>query len=150
MNDKELEVMKIAMLHEDEGAEYYLLQSKQWHDAVICENFKALSDEEKLHSQWIKELFLSKKEFGDEKMMTFMKGVKGPGLFDWSSVKRISDLDKKAVFKKAMDLEEASYKYYEKIKEESSDPEVIRLLEILIDWEISHYKTFKTIYDGMA
>lgn len=150
MNDKELEVMKIAMLHEDEGAQYYMLQSNQWHDAVICENFRQLAEEEKLHSQWIKDLFQSKKEFGDGKMMTFLKDVSGPGLFDWSGVKRMSNLDEKAVFKKAMDMEEASYKYYESIKDNGSDPDMIRLLDILIDWEKSHYNTFKKIYDAIA
>lgn len=149
MNDKELELIKTAMLHEDEGAAYYTLQSNQWHEAQVSENFKQLAADEQLHSKWIRELFEEKKSFGDAKLLSFLKDQQSPKLFDWTDVKKISDLDVKDVFKKAMDMEEASYKYYQDIKASAEDQDMHKLLDILINWEISHYKTLKEVYDAL-
>lgn len=150
MNDKELELIKTAMLHEDEGAEYYMLQSKQWHEAQVSENFRALAEEEKMHARWIRELFEERKSFGDAKLLSFMKEHESPKLFDWTDVKKISDLNVKDVFKKAMDMEEASYKYYQDVKASSEDPDMNSLLDILINWEISHYKSLKEVYHTLT
>lgn len=149
MNDKALELIKTAMLHEDEGADYYILQSQQWHEAQVVENFKQLAEEERLHGQWIKELFEEKKTFGDGKILSFMKDLQSPRLFDWSDVKKISDYNVKDVFKKAMDMEEASYQYYEKIKDTSTDETLNHLLDLLIAWEKNHYQSFKDVYDSL-
>jgi rubrerythrin len=149
MTENELELLKKAMLNEDEGAEYYLYQSKQWHEKSVCENFKMLAEEEELHSKWLRELFDSTKTFGDDRIMSFMKDIESPKLFDWTDIKRISDLSLKDVFKKAMDMEEASARYYQTMKEEATDIQLVSLLNCLIEWEISHYKSFKEVYESM-
>lgn len=149
MNDKELELIKTAMRHEDEGAAYYLEQSKQWHEAQVCENFKQLSEDEKLHSQWIRELFAERKSFGDAKLLSFLKDLESPKLFDWSDVKRISDLGIKDVFKKAMDMEALSVTFYQNMKTSTTDQSLDGLLEILIQWEKIHYRTLKEVYDTL-
>ncbi len=150
MNDKELELLKKAMLIEDDGAEYYMLQSKQLHEKSVCENFKILAEEETLHSKWLRELFDASKSFGDDKIMSFMKDMESPKLFDWTDVKKISDLSIKDVFKKAMDMEDASAQYYQSIKADATDAELISLLNSLIEWEIAHYKSFKEVYESMC
>lgn len=150
MTDKELELIKTAMLHEDEGVEYYTLQSKQWHENQVVENFKQLAEEEKLHSKWIRELFEEKKSFGDSKLLSFLKDKESPKLFDWSDVKKIPDIGIVDVFKKAMAMEEASFKYYEEVKASSEDEDLHKLLDILIKWEKSHYKTLKEVYDSFT
>ena len=149
MTDKELELIKTAMLHEDEGAEYYTLQSKQWHENQVVENFKQLAEEERLHSRWIRELFEERKSFGDAKILSFMKEIESPKLFDWSDVKKIADFDVVAVFEKAMAMEESSYLYYQDIKDSTDDKDLITLLDILIHWEISHYNTLKEVRDTL-
>jgi len=149
MNDKAIELIKIAMLHEDEGADYYTLQSEQWHEAQVVENFKQLAAEERLHSQWIQELFDQRKGFGDSKVLSFMKHMESPKLYDWSDVKKISDLNAKDVFKKAMDMELKSYDFYQSIRVQSDDPVLNQLLDILIQWEMTHYESFKDIYDSL-
>jgi len=148
MNDKELELLKKAMMNEDDGAEYYLAQSQQWHEKQVSENFKQLSEEESLHSKWLRELFDFKKSFGDEKIFTLTK-VEKPRIYDWSDIRKISDMSIKDVFKKAMAMEEASYEYYESIKASSSDKDLIDLLDILIEWEIEHFKSFRDIYESL-
>ena len=149
MNDKELELIKKAMLHEDEGAAYYTKQSQQWHEAQVCENFRQLAKEESLHSQWIKELFDENKEFGDSKLFSFMSDVTSPQLFDWQGVKKISDIGIKDVFLYAMDMEQASVKFYEDIKSSSTDANMNALLDILINWEKMHYTSLKEVYDSL-
>ena len=148
MNDKELELLKKAMMNEDDGAEYYLAQSQQWHEKQVSENFKQLSEEESLHSEWLRELFDFKKSFGDDKIFTLTK-VEKPRIYDWSDIRKISDMSIKDVFKKAMAMEEASYEYYESIKASSSDKDLIDLLDILIEWEIEHFKSFRDIYESL-
>jgi len=148
MNDKELELLKKAMMNEDDGAEYYLAQSQQWHEKQVSENFKQLSEEESLHSKWLRELFDFKKSFGDDKIFTLTK-VEKPKIYDWSDIRKISDMSIKDVFKKAMAMEEASYEYYESIKASSSDKDLIDLLDILIEWEIEHFKSFRDIYESL-
>ncbi len=148
MNDKELELLKKAMMNEDDGAEYYLAQSQQWHEKQVSENFKQLSEEESLHSEWLRELFDFKKSFGDDKIFTLTK-VEKPRIYDWSDIRKISDMGIKDVFKKAMAMEEASYEYYESIKASSSDKDLIDLLDILIEWEIEHFKSFRDIYESL-
>lgn len=148
MNDNELELIKTAMLHEDEGAAYYLEQSKQWHEKTVCENFRKLSEDEKLHSKWIRELFEDRKSFGDAKLLSFMKDQGSPQLFDWSDVKRISDMGIKDVFEKAMNMEKASVEFYENLKASTTDQSLDNLLDILINWEQVHYLTLKEIFDS--
>ncbi|MCH4890149.1 hypothetical protein EZV73_21390 [Acidaminobacter sp. JC074] len=148
MNDKELELLKKAMMNEDDGADYYFKQSQQWHEKTVCDNFIKLSEEEKLHSKWLRELFDSKKSFGDERVFSYLE-VSRPKIYDWTDIKKISDLGIKDVFKKAMAMEEASYEYYKDIKASSQDKDLIQLLDILIEWELEHYKSFKEVYESM-
>lgn len=148
MNDKELELLKKAMMTEDDGSAYYLKQSKQWHEQQVCDNFKMLAHEEKLHSQWLRELFDKKKSFGDDKIFSYIE-ASPPKIYDWSDIKKISDLSIKDVFKKAMDMEEMSYNYYKAIRSSASDEDLVYLLDILIEWEMTHYKSFKEVYESL-
>ncbi len=149
MNEEELNIIKKAMLHEDEGAAYYTLQAEQWHETSICENFRLLAEEERLHSKWIKELFDERKSFGDSKLLSFLKCQESPKLIDWSDIKKISDLSLKDVFKKAMDMEKASYNYYAEAKSKIDDKDTKALLDILIEWEMQHYTTLKKAHDSL-
>jgi len=148
MNDKELELIKKAMSLEDDGAAYYMYQSQQWHEQSVSDNFMNLSKEEELHSKWLRDLFRSRKDFGDDRLFSMIE-VEKPKIYDWTDIKKISDLGLKDVFKKAMEMEEASYKYYKEIKSESQDETLIELLDALIEWEISHYKSFKEVYESL-
>lgn len=148
MNDKELELIKKAMALEIDGADYYTAQSNQWHEKQVCDNFKKLSEEEKEHERWLRELFESKKSFGDQKVFSFIE-VEKPKIYDWTDIKKISDLGLKDVFKKAMEMESLARDYYKEIKLQASDEDLIYLLDILIDWEESHYQTFKEVYESL-
>lgn len=148
MNDKELELIKKAMSLEDDGAAYYMQQAQQWHEKSVCDNFVQLSKEEELHAKWLRDLFESRKEFGDDRLFSMME-VNNPKIYDWTDIKKISDLGLKDVFKKAMEMEEASYKYYREIKSQSNDDTLIELLDALIEWEITHYKSFKEVYESL-
>lgn len=146
MKDQEIELLKKAMLLENEGAEYYLYQSTRWHEQSVCDNFKMLAEEEEIHGQWLNEYFELHKNLGDGKVMSYMKDLQTPQLLDWSDIKRISDLGIKDVFEKAMALEKASVDYYQSIKENTSDKDLHQLLDRLIQWEKNHYSSFENIY----
>lgn len=148
MNDHELALLKKAMMLEDDGAEYYFQQSQQWHEKQVSENFLMLSKEEALHSEWLRALFEAKRDPYDAKVLSYLD-VAPPKIYDWSDIIKISDLTIKDVFKKAMAMEEASYQYYQEIKSKAEDSDLIKLLEILIEWEVSHYKSFKAVYDAL-
>lgn len=150
MNYDALELIKIAMLHEDEGAEYYESQAKQWHVQEVCDNFKALADEERLHSKWLQELFEAKKEHGDFKLFSFLgDSVQAPQLFNWADIKKISDMTLKDVLLKAIKMERSSYEFYESLQSKSEDKDFTDLLVLLIDWEKNHYTTLKEAYDKL-
>jgi len=149
MKEEALTLIKKAMLHENEGANYYREQSRQWHEAQVVENFIKLAKEEDLHGLWLKELFEEKKDFGDSKLLSFMKDVRGPELFDWSDVKKINDYKVKDVFKKGMEMEASAFTYYENAKAFTDDFETLHLLDLLITWEKSHYNTLKSVYDAL-
>lgn len=148
MNDKELELIKKAMELEDDGAEYYLAQSNQWHEKQVCDNFRRLSDEEKEHEKWLRELFESKKSFGDTKVFSYLE-VDKPKIYDWSDIRKISDLGIKDVFKKAMEMESLAMTYYKGLRSEAQDEDLIHLLDILVEWEETHYQSFKEVYESM-
>lgn len=149
MNDKSLKLIKEAILHEYEGADYYTYQSKQWHTKEVANNFLAIAKEELLHAKWLVEVLEAKTEPMDKKIFTFMNDVKAPGLFDWSSIEKNGSDDIKSVFKKAMDMEKESYIYYEKAKSIETDEDVILLYDLIINWEKSHYNTFEKLYQSM-
>lgn len=148
MNDKELELIKQAMQLEDDGAEYYLAQSKQWHSKQVCDNFRQLSEEEKEHEKWLRELFDAKKSFGDQKIFSYIH-VEKPKIYDWSDIQKHVDLGLKDVFKKAMDMEALAIDHYVTIREASEDHDLIHLLDVLIEWEETHYQSFKEVYESL-
>jgi rubrerythrin len=47
-------------------------------------------------------------------------------------------------------MEDASAQFYQSIKDDATDAELISLLNSLIEWEIAHYKSFKEVYESMS
>lgn len=150
MNETHIRLLKQAVLNEYEGYEYYMHQSKQWHDQDVVANFEAIAREELLHVKWLEDLFAELKDPMDQRLFNLLDDVKAPGVYDWSSIKRISHTGKADVFKKAMEMELASIAHYQKLKQDAETEEVIPLFDRLIQWEKNHYQQFKTVYDELT
>ncbi|MDZ7672061.1 MAG: ferritin family protein [Halanaerobiales bacterium] len=57
MANKELEVIKEAILNENEGYQVYMMAAEKIDKEEISESFKKLAKEELKHIDWLKELY---------------------------------------------------------------------------------------------
>ncbi len=148
MKERELTLIKQAILNEIEGYEFYKMAANQTKSPESKNALLALADEEFKHSTYLKELFNQIKKQGDEFALAFLSDIPSPGIYRFSEIKENAHLSLAVtIFSIGMEMEKASIKFYENAFEESELPEARKLYEILIAWEKTHLEQFQTEYN---
>ncbi|BES66168.1 ferritin family protein [Gottschalkiaceae bacterium SANA] len=147
MKERELTLIKQAILNEIEGYEFYKMAAGQTKSIESKNALLALADEEFKHSTYLKELFNKIKKQGDDFQLAFLSDIPSPGIYRFSDIKDNANLSLAVtIFSIGMEMEKASIKFYEKAFEETELPEAKKLYEILIAWEKTHLEQFQTEY----
>lgn len=148
--EKEVNVLRQAMLNEVEGMEFYRLSAEKFGPSATKDALLQLAKEEESHVEYLKDLserILNKTiDFDPEKLK---KEVPSPEIFTWNNVEEADeDMIRLAVtvFSVGMGMEKDSVAFYEKAKEEAETAEVKELFDILIAWEKAHYLAFEKQY----
>ncbi len=155
MMQKELDVIKKAIINEVEGNEFYKMAAAQAKTSEAKEAFMQLAKEEEIHINWLKEAFQKIEqnqqdtyEFAFEKFEQF-RDDNSPGIFR----KGVKELDTSslsvAVYGIGMEMERASVEFYEKMANETTIPKLKTLCQKLAFWEKVHMNEFKAQYDLM-
>lgn len=148
--EKEVNVLRQAMLNEVEGMEFYKLSAEKFEPSATKDALLELAHQEELHIEYLKDLsekVLNQKiDFDAE---TLKKEVPSPEIFTWNNVEGLDeDMVRLAVtvFSVGMNMEKDSVAFYTEAKENAESEEVKQLFDILIDWEQAHYLTFEKQY----
>ena len=149
----ELEVIRQAILNEDEGAAFYYMAAAKTDDEVLKEAYTHLKDEELKHGSWLRSLYerISKQEDSSNLEWKTLGDVKGqsPRLFAQADTKFKMAITDMAVFSAGALMEEASIEFYKKASAETKSAKAKELYDILIKWENDHLHQLKIIHEAL-
>lgn len=149
----ELDVIRHAILNEDEGAAFYYMAAAKTDDETLKEAYTHLKDEELKHGKWLRSLYerMVQQETTAEFEWKPLEEVKGqsPRLFAQAASKFKMAITDMAVFAAGALMEEASIEFYKKASAQTKSAEAKQLYEILIKWEDDHLHQLKTIHEAL-
>lgn len=148
MHQKELELIKQAILNEIEGYEFYKLAAQQAESQETKEAFLTLTAEEMKHVEWLKDLYTAMKDNKTEDYdLAMLQDPPSPQIFKWENVDRKNAALAVSVFSIGMQMEDAAVKFYTEAMVQSENQVAKKVYEKLIDWEKQHYIQFSDEYD---
>ncbi len=141
MSKKLLEALLKAEELEVQGKKFYLEAAEKTLVPSIKDLFKHLAKEEDLHRKKIREIyqfFQQKKEL--PKYITKVSKKQFNPIFDPRELEKVAGVKTDiAALEEALNIEEKSIKYYQKLSEETKDPKVKRFFLTLVQEEWGHY-----------
>jgi len=147
MNEKELKILKTAILNEVEGESFYMLAANNSKSPDIKEALEILASDEKKHQQVLKKM-LADITGGQDNAADFSQlGVVSPGIFKLQQAARMVDNLEITVISTAILMEKAAMDFYRLAASQTSDPNAQKLFEHLADWEIGHLDSLQKTYD---
>ena len=147
MDNKELNIIKQAIINEIECYEFYKLAAEQAPTKEGREAFLVLAEEELKHSKYLKELFDNIKDKNDDFKLAFLNNPPSPNIFDWDNIKTKSSSLSVTVFGIGVQMEKDSIEFYENAKKGTEYNEAKKLYDILIAWEKVHLDQFMKQYN---
>lgn len=141
----ELEVLKVALLNEHEGYQFYKLAAGQTDSEEAKEVFESLAAEELKHQQWLTGIY---RELAGDKLPSadIIKDTASPGVFTKESVANYGSLSVSALHIGVL-MEKASIDYYREAAEKTSIESLKSYYRQLADWEWEHLKALQQAYD---
>ncbi|HHT97200.1 MAG TPA: ferritin family protein [Clostridiales bacterium] len=139
-----MKTIEFAIKMELEGQKYYLEQAEKNKENTLCEVFKRLAEEEKMHANILKKKFDSEEyELNHSTIVEDTRNVFSNLKKDFLSNE---ELPKQInVYREALEIEKKSIELYSKMLEESSDENDKKLFEFLIKEENKHQFLFDDI-----
>jgi len=148
MHQKELELIKQAILNEIEGYECYKLAASQTETAGTKDAFLSLASEEMKHVEWLKDLYTAMKDNKtDDFDLATIQDPPSPHIFKWENVDRKNASMAVSVFSIGMQMEQSAVKYYTEAMGITENNVARQVYEKLIDWEKQHYIQFSDEYE---
>jgi len=151
MDNKELKILKQAIINEVEGAEFYkLAASKEGISEEVKKEFLSLAEEEVKHIVWLKTLFEKiKDDKEDDFNLSIIEPLPSPRIFNWDKLDRDSASLAVSVFGIAIQTEKAAIEFYESCAKNTSIKKAKELYTILASWEKQHVETFSKEYENL-
>jgi len=148
MLKEELKVIKQGILNEVEGYEFYMMASKEAKDEDAKKSLRILAEEERKHSEYLRELFEKMKDGErDGFQLAFLVDPPSPKIFKWENKQFNKNSISVSIFGTAINLEKASVEFYKEAKKKTEIEEAKKLFDLLIKWEKIHLEQFKDAYD---
>ncbi|MFW5786957.1 MAG: ferritin-like domain-containing protein, partial [Halanaerobiales bacterium] len=139
MNEKELDIIKQALINENEGYQFYKMAAEQSSNEEEKHSFNKLAKEELEHIDYLEELYNELSEEDENKIDAFdIKLPESPGIFQWENVSREKGSMALSVFSIGIKMEKESVDFYKKAAEKTDIEAARRLYEVLIEWEYQH------------
>lgn len=148
MTEREMILLKKAILNEVEGYEFYKLAATGTTNIETANTFMVLASEEEKHVGWLQGLL---KKLGDNDTAAFDLAMiptpPSPEIFRWEKIKEEDAHRSMTVFSIGLQMEKASAEFYEQGRDQAEDEQVKRLFDILAKWEWAHYDQFHREYE---
>lgn len=150
MNDKELKLIKKAILNEVEGYQFYRMAAKDSVNEETSRTFMLLADEEEKHVEWLNDLLKHLAKDPETRFdLAHLPEVPSPEIFRWDNLQEEDANRALSVFSIGMQMERASFEFYEKGIEETDNEDLKQLFDILAKWERAHYDQFREEYEKL-
>ncbi len=145
-----LQLIKQAIMNEVEGYEFYRLAAEGAKNPSTAGTFLTLAKEEEKHAEWLR-TYLDE-TMGKEALfeLAILPAPPSPEIFRWDKIEEEDVQRAMTVFSVGMQMEKASFEFYEKGAEQfSDDPKLKELFLILARWEKAHYEQFLKAYNEL-
>lgn len=150
MNERELTLVKKAILNEVEGYQFYKMAANDSKDEETKRTFMLLAHEEEKHVEWLNDLL---KHMSSDDNTAFdlahLPEVPSPEIFKWDNLQEEDAQRALSVFSIGMQMEKASYEFYEAGMKETDNKDLQELFNILAKWERAHYEQFRQEYENL-
>ena len=146
----ELNILKVAILNEQEGYQFYMAASERIVNEDAKKAFIQFAQEEKDHETKLRNMYEQLRTTNRTKMYDPDAGhLPLPRIFrrDGSIINDDYEL---AAYRIGILMEEAAIRFYTESAERTASPEVKKLLLELADWETVHRDSFKAVYDELS
>lgn len=151
MDQKEIKIMKTAILNEIEGEKFYNKAAQDTQDQDSKNAFLHLAEDEKRHQGMLREMFsqlMAGQDMTADKLN--LKGTPSPQIFKAAHNMDTDNAMEISVFHIAILMEKASIDYYRKAAQDTTLASARKLYESLADWEIKHLDSMEKIYDDLT
>lgn len=147
MHEKELEILKKAILNEHEGFQFYKLAAEKVTDREVRDVFEFLAGEEQDHEKWLREMArdLTGNNVPAARSLPVQE-TESPGIFTRENIKNAGGIIVSALHIGIM-MEKASMDYYRAASEETRLPAARDLYLKLSAWEKNHLDSLEKAYD---
>ncbi|MBS3810578.1 MAG: ferritin family protein [Halanaerobiales bacterium] len=147
-NNKELEVIKEAILNENEGYQVYSIAAQKMDREEMKKSFKKLAAEELKHIEWLKDLYKSFEEEGELKFSVDEITLPAkPKIFKWEKIDEENLSFALSVFGIGVKMEKESIEYYKNAASSTNSEVAKKLYKKIINWEYQHLNFFQEQYD---
>ncbi len=145
--EKELEILKTAIINEVEGYSFYRLAAEKADNPEVKESFNNLAEEEKRHEDWLRGLYQYISQGERVQARADEPQGKSPGIFRGENITYESGSLEVSVLRIGILMEKASIDFYREAAEKTENPEAKKLYEKLVNWEIHHMDSLEKAYD---
>lgn len=146
MDKQEYNILKKAVLIEQEGFDFYMLAAARSEDDETRAAFEKIAGEEQQHINWLKGLY-NKMAGVEDSDFGFEQPPEKPGIFDWDKKDVFKGSLALSVFSIGVKMEKEAIEFYKKAAKDSNSPEAKELYETLIEWERGHMEEFQKHYE---
>ncbi|MCF8008247.1 MAG: ferritin family protein [Halanaerobiales bacterium] len=148
MGKDELNVIKEAILNENEGYQVYMMAAEKIDKKEISQSFKKLAQEELKHIKWLKDLYSN---FEQKTEMKFtieeVTSPEKPRIFKWEKIEKENLSFALSVFGLGVKMEKEAIEYYKNAVNKTESMKAKKLYKKIIDWEYQHLNFFQEQYD---
>lgn len=150
MKDNELKIIQTAIINELEGYEFYKMAHAQAEDDAVKAAFLKLAEEERMHIEWLKEMFEKIKDSENDAIkLSAFENPPSPGIFKWENLDRKHAGLAVSVFGIGIQMERMSIEFYDKAAANTAYPAAKTLFEVLSKWEHMHLDQFSKEFDTL-
>lgn len=146
MFKKDLEILKTAIINEQEGHQFYLMAAEKADNEDIKEVFLNLAADEKDHESWLRTVYREIIEKGQSGPLMIDQFSRSPEIFSADKLKNTGGLTVSALHVGVM-MEKDSMDFYRRAAEQTNIPELRHLLEALAQWESVHLESLEKAYE---
>lgn len=146
MFNKDLEILKTAIINEQEGHQFYLMAAENAGDQDVKDVFLNLAADEKDHESWLRKVYRDILESGQPGQLIINESSLSPKIFSRDKLKNAGGLTVSALHVGVM-MEKDSMDFYQRAAAQTKIAELKALLEALANWESRHLEQLESAYD---
>lgn len=144
-HSEELGILRVALLNEHEGYQFYKLAAEQTGDQEAKQVFEALAEHELIHQKWLTDIY---RDLSADKPLSAepIAETHSPGVFTKESITNYGSLSVSALHVGVL-MEKASIDYYKEAAAKTQLDALKSLYLKLVDWEWEHLNALQEAYD---